>query len=213
MLLGWHYNYYYHNAYAFNQYLASRGYTVISVNYRAGIGYGRSFREAKHRGQRGASEYQDVVAAGKYLQTRDDVDMRRIGLWGGSYGGFLTAMGLAHNSDIFAAGVDLHGVHDWTARVGRAPWATGNADALRIGRESSPLYAVDKWKSPVLLIHGDDDRNVAFSQSVELAKKLRERGLEFEQLIFPDDVHDFLRHENWLKAYHAATDFFDRKLK
>lgn len=213
MLLGWHYGYYYHNSYAFNQYLASRGYTVISVNYRAGIGYGRAFREAKHRGQRGASEYQDVVAAGKYLQTRSDVDARRIGLWGGSYGGFLTAMGLAHHSDIFAAGVDIHGVHDWTARVGRAPWATGNADALRVGRESSPLYAVEKWRSPVLLIHGDDDRNVAFSQSVELARKLRQRGIEFEQLVFPDDVHDFLLHENWLKVYHASADFFERKLK
>jgi dipeptidyl aminopeptidase/acylaminoacyl peptidase len=213
MLLGWHYGYYYHNSYAFNQYLASRGYTVISVNFRAGIGYGRAFREARHRGQRGASEYQDVVAAGKYLQSRPDVDARRIGLWGGSYGGFLTAMGLARNSDIFAAGVDIHGVHDWTARVGRAPWATGNADALRVGRESSPIYSVDKWKSPVLLIHGDDDRNVAFSQSVELARKLRERGIDFEQLVFPDDVHDFLRHENWLKVYHAATDFFDRKMK
>jgi dipeptidyl aminopeptidase/acylaminoacyl peptidase len=213
MLLGWHYGYYYHNSYALNQYLASRGYTVISVNYRAGIGYGRAFREAKNRGQRGASEYQDVVAAGKYLQSRSDVDARRIGLWGGSYGGFLTAMGLAHHSDIFAAGVDIHGVHDWTARVGRAPWATGNADALRVGRESSPIYAVEKWKSPVLLIHGDDDRNVAFSQSVELARKLRERGIEFEQLVFPDDVHDFLLHENWLKVYHATADFFDRRLK
>jgi dipeptidyl aminopeptidase/acylaminoacyl peptidase len=213
MLLGWHYGYYYHNAYALNQYLASRGYTVISVNYRAGIGYGRRFREAKGRGQRGATEYQDVVAAAKYLQSRSDVDGRRIGLWGGSYGGFLTAMGLARNSDIFAAGVDIHGVHDWTARVGRAPWATGNADALRIGKESSPITSVDKWKSPVLLIHGDDDRNVAFSQTVELVRKLRERQVEFEQMVFPDDVHDFLRHEHWLKIYHATADFFDRKLK
>ena len=213
MLLGWHYSYYYHNAYAMNQYLASNGYTVISVNYRAGIGYGRHFREAKGRGPRGATEYQDVVAAGKYLQSRSDVDSKRIGLWGGSYGGFLTAMGLAHNSDIFAAGVDLHGVHDWAARVGRAPWATGNADLIKLGRESSPITAVDKWRSPVLLIHGDDDRNVAFSQSIELVRKLRERGVEFEQLIFPDEVHDFLRHESWLRAYHAAVDFFDRKLK
>ncbi|MBI3652261.1 MAG: S9 family peptidase [Acidobacteria bacterium] len=213
MLLGWHYNYYYHNSYAFNQYLARRGYTVIAVNYRAGIGYGRAFREAKHRGQRGASEYQDVVAAAQYLQTRSDVDARRIGLWGGSYGGFLTAMGLARNSDIFAAGVDLHGVHDWTARVGRSPWATGNNEALRIGKESSPISSVEQWKSPVLLIHGDDDRNVAFSQTIELTRKLRERGVDYELLIFPDEVHDFLRHESWLKAYQAAADFFDRKLK
>jgi dipeptidyl aminopeptidase/acylaminoacyl peptidase len=213
MLLGWHYLYYYHNAYGFNQYLASRGYVVLSVNFRSGIGYGRAFREAKRRGPRGASEYQDVVAAAKYLQSRSDVDSERIGLWGGSYGGYLTAMGLARNSDLFAAGVDIHGVHDWSARVGRAPWAAGAPELIRLGRESSPIASVDKWKSPVLLIHGDDDRNVAFSQTVELVRKLRERGVKFEQLVFPDEVHDFLLHENWLKIYHATADFFDRQFK
>jgi dipeptidyl aminopeptidase/acylaminoacyl peptidase len=211
MLPVWHYGYYYHNAYAFNQYLASRGYTVLSVNYRSGIGYGRAFREAKHRGPRGASEYQDVVAGGKYLRSRNDVDDKRIGLWGGSYGGYLTAMGLARDSDMFAAGVDLHGVHDWSRRVGAAPWATG--DLVKLGRESSPMSSVEKWKSPVLLIHGDDDRNVAFNQTVELVRKLRERNVKFEELVFPDDVHDFLRHENWLRAYAASVDFFDRHLK
>jgi dipeptidyl aminopeptidase/acylaminoacyl peptidase len=213
MLLGWHYGYYYHNAYAFNQYLASRGYIVLSVNYRSGIGYGRAFREAKRRGPRGASEYQDIVAAGQYLRSRADVDGRRIGLWGGSYGGYLTAMGLARNSDLFAAGVDLHGVHDWSARVGRTPWAIGSPELIKLGRESSPIASVEKWKSPVLLIHGDDDRNVAFSQTVELVRKLRENGIEFEQLIFPDEVHDFLLHQHWLEAYRAAADFFNRRLK
>ena len=212
MLLGWHYNYYYHDAYAMNQYLASRGYAVLSVNYRAGIGYGRAFREAKHRGARGASEYQDIVAAGRYLKSRSDIDGKRIGLWGGSYGGFLTAMGLARDSDLFAAGVDIHGVHDWSARVGRAPGGS-STELVRLARESSPISSVDKWKSPVLLIHGDDDRNVAFSQTVDLVRKLREHGVQFEELVFPDEVHDFLRHQNWLRAYHAAVDFFDRKLK
>ncbi|MEW6207933.1 MAG: S9 family peptidase [Acidobacteriota bacterium] len=211
MLLGWHYLYYYHNSYALNQYLASRGYAVLSVNFRSGIGYGRAFREARGRGPRGASEYQDVVAGANYLRSREDVDAKRIGLWGGSYGGYLTAMGLARNSDLFAAGVDIHGVHDWSARVGRAPWATG--ELIRLGRESSPISSVDKWKSPVLLIHGDDDRNVAFSQTVDLVRRLRERGVDFEQMVFPDEVHDFLRHENWLKIYHATSDFFDRRLK
>ncbi|HKP85138.1 MAG TPA: prolyl oligopeptidase family serine peptidase [Blastocatellia bacterium] len=211
MLPAWHYSYYYHNAYAFNQYLASRGYAVLSVNFRSGIGYGRAFREAKHRGPRGASEYQDVVAGGKYLQSRKDVDPKRIGLWGGSYGGYLTAMGLARDSDMFAAGVDLHGVHDWSRRVGAAPWATG--DLVKLGRESSPMTSVEKWKSPVLLIHGDDDRNVAFNQTVDLVRRLRERGVEFEELVFPDEVHDFLRHENWLRAYAAGAEFFDKHLK
>jgi dipeptidyl aminopeptidase/acylaminoacyl peptidase len=212
MLLGWHYNYYYHNSYAMNQYLASRGYAVLSVNYRAGIGYGRAFREARHRGARGASEYQDIVAAGKYLRSRSDIDAKRIGLWGGSYGGFLTAMGLARDSDLFAAGVDIHGVHDWSARVGRGPGG-GSPDLIKLARESSPISSVDKWKSPVLLIHGDDDRNVAFSQTVDLVRKLREHGVQFEEIVFPDEVHDFLRHENWLRAYHAAVAFFDRRLR
>jgi dipeptidyl aminopeptidase/acylaminoacyl peptidase len=211
MLPTWHYGYYYHNAYGLNQYLASRGYVVLSVNYRSGIGYGRAFREARHRGPRGASEYQDIVAAGKYLRSRSDVDAKRIGLWGGSYGGYLTAMGLARDSDLFAAGVDLHGVHDWSRRVGDSPWATG--ELVKLGRESSPISSVDKWKSPVLLIHGDDDRNVAFAQTVELVRQLRERHVDFEQLVFPDEVHDLLRHASWLRAYHAAADFFDRKLK
>jgi dipeptidyl aminopeptidase/acylaminoacyl peptidase len=211
MLLGFHYLYYYHNGYAMNQYLASRGYEVLSVNYRSGIGYGRAFREAQHRGPRGASEYQDIVAGAKYLRSRPEVDDKRIGLWGGSYGGYLTAMGLARNSDLFAAGVDFHGVHDWSQRVGGAPWATG--DLARLGRESSPIASVEKWKSPVLLIHGDDDRNVAFSQTVMLVRRLRDQGVEFEQLVFPDEVHDFLRHDHWVQAYHATADFFDRHLK
>jgi dipeptidyl aminopeptidase/acylaminoacyl peptidase len=121
-------------------------------------------------------------------------------------------MGLARDSDLFAAGVDIHGVHDWSARVGRAPGG-GSPELVKLARESSPISSVDKWKSPVLLIHGDDDRNVAFSQTVDLVRKLREHGVQFEELVFPDEVHDFLRHQNWLRAYHAAADFFDRKLK
>ncbi len=213
MLLGWHYLYYYHNAYAMNQYLASRGYLVLSVNYRSGIGYGRSFRMAQHRGARGASEYQDVVAGAKYLRERDDVAKKRVGLWGGSYGGYLTALGLARNSDIFAAGVDFHGVHDWSVNVAGLRVPTDTVDRARLARESSPISSVDKWKSPVLLIHGDDDRNVEFSQTVNLVRRLRANGVYFEQLIYPDEIHDFLRHQDWVHAYHASADFFDKHLK
>jgi dipeptidyl aminopeptidase/acylaminoacyl peptidase len=213
MLLGWHYLYYYHNSYAMNQYLASRGYMVLSVNYRSGIGYGRSFRMAEHRGARGASEYQDVVAGAKYLRERDDVDKKRVGLWGGSYGGYLTALGLARNSDIFAAGVDFHGVHDWSVSVAGLRVPTDTAERNRIARESSPISSVDKWKSPVLLIHGDDDRNVEFAQTVNLVRRLRTNGVYFEQLIFPDEIHDFLRHQDWIHAYHDSADFFDKHLK
>jgi dipeptidyl aminopeptidase/acylaminoacyl peptidase len=211
MLLGWHYMYYYSNSYAMNQYLASRGYIVLALNYRSGIGYGRAFREAQGRAGRGAAEYWDVVAAGKYLQSRSDVDAKRIGLWGGSYGGYLTALGLGRNSDIFAAGVDLHGVHDWPTDN----WDGKNisAELNKLAHDSSPVTSVNTWKSPVLFIHGDDDRNVYFTQTVDLVARLREKGVEIEQLVFPDDVHDFLLHRNWLAAYHAASDFFDRHLK
>lgn len=214
MLLGWHYMYYYHNAYGFNQYLASLGYAVLSVNFRSGIGYGRMFRMAPKRGARGASEYQDVLAAAHYLRDRADIDDQRIGLWGGSYGGYLTALGLARDSDIFAAGVDLHGVHDWSQRISGAAWIDYNSrDAQKVALEASPVGSVEKWRSPVLLIHGDDDRNVSFSQTVDLARRLREQKVDFEQLVFPDDVHDFLLHRHWLRAYGAAADFLDRHLK
>jgi dipeptidyl aminopeptidase/acylaminoacyl peptidase len=210
MLLGWHYMYYYWNCYAMNQYLANRGYVVLAINYRSGIGYGRAFREAAGRAGRGASEYQDVVAAGKYLHSRGDVDPKRIGLWGGSYGGYLTALGLGRNSDLFAAGVDQHGVHDWPADN----WEGKHIppELVKLAHESSPVSAVDTWKSPVLFIHADDDRNVIFSQTVDLVARLRARGVPLEQLIFPDDVHDFLLNRHWLLAFQAGSDFFDRKL-
>ncbi|MCH8286355.1 S9 family peptidase, partial [candidate division KSB1 bacterium] len=210
MLLGFHHRGYYHNAYALNQYLAGRGFIVLSVNYRSGIGYGMKFREALHYGAQGASEYQDVVGAGLYLRSRDDVDPDRIGLWGGSYGGYLTAMGLARSSDLFAAGVDIHGVHDWNFRGTYN--SEKNSERAQLAWRSSPLASVNDWKSPVLLIHADDDRNVPFAETVILVEHLRKLGVEYEQLIFPDDVHGFLLHENWIKAYKATADFFERKL-
>jgi dipeptidyl aminopeptidase/acylaminoacyl peptidase len=215
MLPGWHYMYYYRNAYGFNQYLASRGFVVLSVNYRSGIMYGMEFREATDYGATGASEYRDVAGAGLYLRARPDVDPARIGLWGGSYGGYLTAMGLARASDLFAAGVDLHGVHNWGDwfRVDMGEDDRGKIEAARIAFQSSPIADVKTWRSPVLLIHGDDDRNVAFQQTVDLAEALRVQGVTVEELIFPDEVHDFLVYAHWIEAYRAATDFLERHLK
>jgi dipeptidyl aminopeptidase/acylaminoacyl peptidase len=215
MLLGYHYGGYYHNAYAFNQYLASKGYVVLSVNFRSGIGYGMRFREALSYGAAGASEFNDVLGAGLYLKGRPDVDAARIGLWGGSYGGYLTAMGLARASDLFAAGVDVHGVHDWN--VGIRTFVPSynkleDPERMRLAFQSSPMAHLDGWRSPVLVIHGDDDRNVSFAETVALVEKLRERRVEVEQLVFPDEVHSFLLHRNWVAAYAAAAEFFDRRL-
>ena len=220
MMLGFHYMDYYHNAYAENQYLASRGYAVLSVNYRLGVMYGRAFREAPNTIWRGAAEYQDVVAAGRYLQSLPEVDGDKIGLWGGSYGGFLTAMGLAKNSDLFKSGVDFHGVHDWSVFLTEKPYFGNLAlkppdaeDVVKLSWQSSPDAYISTWKSPVLLIHGDDDRNVSFSQTVDLVQRLRGQHAPFEELILPDEVHGFLMWKTWIRVYGATADFFDRTLK
>ncbi|HUB19218.1 MAG TPA: prolyl oligopeptidase family serine peptidase [Acidobacteriaceae bacterium] len=216
MLLGWHYMDYYSDAYGMNQYLASLGYIVLSVNYRSGIGYGLDFREALNYGAAGASEFNDVQGAGLYLRSRADVDGAKIGVWGGSYGGYLTALALARASDLFAAGVDFHGVHDWNLELENwQPKYNPDADqqAARIAWESSPLASVKTWRSPVLLMQGDDDRNVQFSQTVRLAAALRAQGTPFEEHVFPDEIHGFLLHRSWLTAYGLEADFFNRKLK
>ncbi len=216
MLLGFHYSDYYINCYAFNQYLASQGYVVLSVNFRSGTGYGRDFRRAKNQGPRGASEYQDVVAAATYLQSLQQVDKTKIGLWGGSYGGYLTAMGLSRSPEIFKAGVDIHGVHDWAFRAREfspgGGWGIGSND-MDVAYTSSPISDLSKWTAPVLVVHGDDDRNVLFQQSTDLVEKLRDKSVPVEVLILPDEVHGFLRYESWKRVFEASKDFFDRSLK
>ena len=209
MLLGWHYMQYYSNAYALNQYLANAGYVVLSVNFRSGIGYGLNFREATGYGPSGASEYNDVQGAATYLQSLLGVDRARIGVWGGSYGGFLTALALARDSGAFRAGVDFHGVHNWATELRIPPT---DAD-YKLAFDSSPMAFVKGWRSPALLIAGDDDPDVQFNQTVMLTDALRKQNVEIETLIFPDEVHDFLLHKTWVAAYEAAARFLNQRLK
>ena len=217
MLLGWHYSDYYANSYASNQYLASQGFVVLSVNYRLGIGYGRDFQHPKNAGARGASEYLDVLGGARYLRSLTQVDGSRLGIYGGSYGGFLTALALGRNSDVFAAGVDIHGVHDWTGEraalllVPRYERAADTQHALDVAWKSSPVSSVATWKSPVLLIHADDDRNVRFNQTVSLALRLQKKGVNVEELIIPDDTHHMMRHANWVTVDSATAAYFTRK--
>lgn len=223
MLLGFHNRWEYANDYAINQYLTSRGFVVLAVNYRLSVGYGRAFQFPERTALRGASEYLDVLAAGRYLQRRPEVDPQRIGVWGASIGGYLTALALGRNSDVFAAGVDVHGVHDRTPAVNPAQLARAivgdgitEADlrqALKVAFQSSPVSAVATWKSPVLFIHGDDDRTVDFQQTVDLKRRLLEKGVAVEELVLPDDVHDSLLWDNWQRALAATAEFFERLLK
>ncbi|HKY28128.1 MAG TPA: prolyl oligopeptidase family serine peptidase [Pyrinomonadaceae bacterium] len=216
MLLGWHYSDYYSNAYSMNQYLASKGYIVLSINFRLGIGYGFDFHRPPNAGVQGAAEYQDVKAGAEYLRGLARVDPKRIGIYGGSYGGFLTALALARDSELFAAGVDIHGVHNWTGEraqsllENRYEKPPDTQRALDVAWQSSPVSSIAKWKSPVLVIHGDDDRNVRFSQTTDLVRRLEKAGVRYEEIVIPDDTHHFLRHANSVKVNAAVADFFDR---
>lgn len=219
MLLGWHYSDYYSNAYALNQYLANLGFVVLSVNYRLGIGYGYDFHNPKSAGQWGASEYLDIKAAGEWLAQQTFVDSKKIGLYGGSYGGYLTALGLARDSKLFAAGVDIHGVHDWahqreiSAELLSGPHKAPDAEwATSLSFRSSPISSVDTWKSPVLFIHADDDRNVPFSQSIDLINRLQKKKVPMETMVIVDDTHHWMKFSNALKVYQATADYLKGKL-
>jgi dipeptidyl aminopeptidase/acylaminoacyl peptidase len=212
MMPGFHASSYYSNAYVLNQSFAAEGYDVLSVNYRSGTGYGLAFRDAPGIAREGASEYRDVIAAGRWLAARPDVDPKRIGIWGGSWGGYLTALALARNSDLFAAGVDFHGVHAMLRPIEGNVSPDAQIRVRQLQWSSSPMGAIAGWRSPVLLIHGDDDHNVDFDQSLLLARELAARGVPHEELVFPNERHGFLRYGDWLKSYRAAEGFFGRML-
>ncbi len=199
-LLGWHFSDYYFHDYMVKQHLVSLGYIVLSVNYRLSTGYGFDFQYAKNTGGRnGISEYQDILAAGKWLADQSFVDSDRIGVWGGSYGGFLTAMALSRNSDVFKVGVDIHGAH-YRMLKGTSP-NSSVADSITLD-----------WKSPVLIIHGDDDQNVAFKESIDLANRLIGKGVDVEYLVFPDENHHWMLFENLIKVNQATVQFFKERI-
>jgi dipeptidyl aminopeptidase/acylaminoacyl peptidase len=164
------------------------------------LGTGGCSRAAPTRGGRVNAEYQDVLAAGRYLQTRPDVDPNRIGIWGLSYGGVLTAQALARNSDLFVAGADLAGVHLWGSSL----------DTAAVSYRSSAIAAIDTWKSPVFLVHGDDDRNVDFAQTVGLVQLLRARNIHHELMVIPDDLHESMFHDIWIDTWNRIGVFLKR---
>jgi dipeptidyl aminopeptidase/acylaminoacyl peptidase len=128
------------------------------------------------------------------------VDTKRIGIYGLSYGGLLTAQALARNSDLFALGVDYAGVHLY-----------GNSlDPNDVSYQSSAISNIEKWKSPVLIIQGDDDRNVYFSQTVGLVSLLRAHNVEYELLVQPDDVHDSLIYGRWIQLLERMEVFLKK---
>ncbi|NHE59224.1 S9 family peptidase [Cyclobacterium plantarum] len=216
MLLGWSYMDYYSNTYAINQKLVEMGFVVLSVNYRLGIGYGYEFHRPSGTYYQGAAEYQDIKAAGEYLSGLDLVDPERIGIYGGSYGGYLTAMALARDSGLFKVGVDISGVHDMDHRYELPEGievAPDYAEAKQIAWESSPIADLDQWTSPVLFIHSDDDRNVGFYHSADLARRFDELGKPYDYLVIPGDTHHWMKFSNMVQVNEATVNFLHKHLQ
>ena len=213
MLATYHYYEAYANLYELNQYLVGRGFDVLSVNYRSGIMYGHDFFEPPERGWLGASEYQDVVSGARVLAARPDVDAKRLGIYGLSYGGYLTALALARNSDIFAAGADQAGVHDWPALVDTYYGArVGTEQQRAVAFAASPLGSIATWKSPVLLDQGDDDPEVPFAQTVTLSNLLEARGVDVTLHAVPDERHEYDVYTHELDRFTRTADYLIKRL-
>jgi len=212
MLLGFHPMDAYHAMYALNQYLVAEGYIVLSVNYRGGTGYGLDYREAKDFGPDGGSELNDLLGAISYLQARKDIDPQRIGIWGGSYGGLMTALGLARASDALAAGVDYAGLYNWATFFPSVGLSLPSAEAMQRAVQSSPIATIDRWSSPVLVVQADDDRDVPPQQSLELIEALRLHHVEHDELILPNEIHNLARYASWMQFFRATDAYFERHL-
>ena len=205
----------YFREYMFHHLLASRGYFVLDVDYRGSAGYGRDWRTAI-AGHMGGKDLDDIVDGAAYLVAEHGVDPKRIGVYGGSYGGFLTLMALFTSPDTFAAGAALRPVTDWahynhpyTSNIlGQPP---KDADAFR---KSSPLYFAEGLKGALLICHGVVDTNVHFQDSVRLAQRLIELGKEdWELAAYPVENHGFVEASSWTDEYRRILALFERKLR
>jgi dipeptidyl aminopeptidase/acylaminoacyl peptidase len=198
--------------YALNQHFVSEGYIVISVNYRGGIGYGLDYREAKSFGPDGGSEVNDILGTVTYLQGRKDVDSRKVGIWGASYGGLMTALGLARASKDIAVGVDYAGVYNWDTMLASVGVPVEPGEATRRGFDSSPIATIEQWHSPVLVVQADDDRNVPLQQSLELIEDLRLHRIDHDEIIIPNEIHDLAHYSAWIALFKATDAYLNRHL-
>jgi dipeptidyl aminopeptidase/acylaminoacyl peptidase len=205
----------YYREYMFHHLLASRGYTVLDVDYRGSQGYGRDWRTAIYR-HMGGKDLTDQIDATRYLIANESIDSTRIGLYGGSYGGFITLMALFTASDHFAAGAALRSVTDWahynhgyTGRILNTP----QSDSLAF-RQSSPIYFAEGLKDPLLILHGMVDTNVHFSDVVRLTQRLIELGkTDWELAVYPVEDHGFVEPSSWTDEYRRILELFERTLR
>jgi dipeptidyl aminopeptidase/acylaminoacyl peptidase len=200
--------------FVFNSYLANQGYVVFDLDYRGSSGYGRDWRTGVYL-HMGGKDLDDVLGAVDYARSLGNIDMRRVGIWGSSYGGFMTNMAMFLSPDTFRAGAAFSAVNDWEnynafyteQRLGKPQ------EYPEAYRRSSPIHFSGMLKNPLLMIHGMVDNNVMFQDAVQLAEKLIHEGKPFEQAYYPEEEHIFVRDETLIDAFRRAADFFGRNLK
>ena len=205
----------YYREYMFHHLLASRGYVVLDPDYRASAGYGRDWRTAIYRWM-GGKDLDDVVDGAKFLVDTQKVHAKRIGVYGGSYGGFITLMAMFTSPDTFAAGAALRPVTDWahynhgyTSNILNEPQS--DIDAYR---KSSPIYFAEGLKGALLICHGMVDVNVHFQDSVRLAQRLIElRKENWELAVYPVEDHGFVEETSWADEYKRILKLFEQNLK
>jgi dipeptidyl aminopeptidase/acylaminoacyl peptidase len=204
----------YSREYMFNHLLASRGYVVLDIDYRGSAGYGRDWRTAVYRWM-GGRDLQDQVDGSRYLQKNLGIDPERVGMYGGSYGGFMTLMALFTEPKWFGAGAALRSVTDWahynhgyTARILNFP----DKDTLAY-RRSSPIFFAKGLEDPLLMAHGMVDVNVHFEDIVRLTQRLIELGkTNWALAVYPAEDHGFVRPDSWTDEYTRIFDLFERTI-
>jgi len=204
----------YYREYMFHHLLASRGYVVLDIDYRGSAGYGRDWRTAIYR-HMGGRDLMDQVDGARYLQREFGIAPERVGIYGGSYGGFITLMALFTQGQYFGAGAALRSVTDWahynhgyTASILNEP-----QDDSVAYRRSSPIYFAEGLDDPLLIAHGMVDGNVHFQDVVRLAQRLIELGkVDWEMAVYPVEDHGFVRPDSWTDEYRRILELFDRHL-
>ncbi len=197
--------------YAYNAWLASQGYVIMDLDYRGSSGYGRAWRTGVYE-HMGGKDLDDVLGAVDYMRSLGNIDMKRLGIWGVSYGGFLTNMALFLAPGTFQAGSSWAAVNDWehynafyTTQRLNTPQSSPEAY-----RRSSPIHFSAGLRDKLLIVHGMVDSNVLFQDAVQLTEKLIQEGKDFEHFYYPEEDHGFVRDETWMDALRRTTAWFDR---
>jgi len=200
--------------FVFNNYLTSQGFVVLEMDYRGSTNYGRDWRSGVYLNM-GGPDLEDVLGGVEYLRGLKNIDMNRVGIWGWSYGGFMTAMAMFKSPATFKAGAAFSGVYDW-ANYNAAytdERLTAPSENPEAYRRSSPIHFSDRLQNHLLILHGIADDNVLFQEAVQLSEKLIHEGKQFEEAFYPEESHAYVRDETLKDAFGRTAEFFMRHLK